>query len=614
VTIPANTLEDPFYYLSNFRQVLAWLRERYGDVLCNEELAFVEGFAALDQAAQALLVRMIMRKGPLYRASKLVYAEIGPTAQAVVPLLRRGWVDDQHPISLGQLFEVLGKAELYQRFRQHGLASGARKAQWLEQLSEHYLDAQPFAQWWPEPGDAVYALQIRSLCERMRLLFFGNLYQDWSEFVLADLGIFRYEQVPLSRESRSLHVAADIDQYMVLHDARQALEAGQAREPLVAQVLSLQLDNPWLRGRRDKLLFQMGYLYEREGLLEQALAIYQASAFAESRARQVRVLERMACFEQALALALSALAQPQCDLNGLQGAIDEPLTVLQEPLSTLKEQPFTPQEPPTKPHPRRGASQASHNGAERQRLQRMLPRLRRALGLPAQAARKAPPPQRLDLCLHRHGPARSVEAWVQAHLQEEGGPVFYVENTLFTSLFGLLCWPAIFAPLPGAFFHPFQSGPADLHQADFHSRRGSLFEACLEELENGRYQATIRQRYREKFGLQSPFVYWSVLDAPLLDLALQCVPAGHLLQCFRRMLEDLKANCTGMPDLIQFWPARGTYRMIEVKGPGDRLQDNQLRWLAFCAEQAMPVQVCYVTWQAAVDEPAHPAMAPQADA
>jgi tetratricopeptide (TPR) repeat protein len=565
VTIPANSLEDPFYYLSNFRQVLAWLRERYSDVLCNEEMAFVDGFSALDQPAQALLVRMIMRKGPLYRASKLIYAEIGPTEHAVLPLLQRGWVDDRQPISLVQLFEVLGKAELYQRFRQHGLLAGARKAQWLEQLGEHYLDDLPFDQWWPQAGDAVYALQVRGLCERLRLLFFGNLYQDWSELVLADLGIYRYEQVPLSAESRSLHHADHIDQYIVLHDARQALEAGHEREPLVAEVLSLHLDNPWLRARRDKLLFQMGYLYEREGLLGPALTIYQASAYAESRARQVRVLERMGRFEQAVGLAESALQAPK-------------------------------------------------NAAERQQLQRMLPRLHRALGLPAQTTRKAPPPQRLDLCLLRDGPARSVEAWVQAHLGEEGGPVFYVENTLFTSLFGLLCWPAIFAPLPGAFFHPFQSGPADLHQPDFHARRAALFEACLSELEDGRYQATIRKRYRDKFGLQSPFVYWSVLDEALLDIALSCLPAEHLRGCFRRMLEDLKANCTGMPDLIQFWPARGSYRMIEVKGPGDRLQDNQVRWLAFCAEQQMPVQVCYVTWQAIADDAPIVATLQQADA
>ncbi|MGV8597625.1 VRR-NUC domain-containing protein, partial [Pseudomonas aeruginosa] len=43
-------------------------------------------------------------------------------------------------------------------------------------------------------------------------------------------------------------------------------------------------------------------------------------------------------------------------------------------------------------------------------------------------------------------------------------------------------------------------------------------------------------------------------------------------------------------------PAQRRYRMVEVKGPGDRLQDNQLRWLQFCCEREMPVAVCYVRW------------------
>jgi hypothetical protein len=36
--------------------------------------------------------------------------------------------------------------------------------------------------------------------------------------------------------------------------------------------------------------------------------------------------------------------------------------------------------------------------------------------------------------------------------------------------------------------------------------------------------------------------------------------------------------------------------MIEVKGPGDRLQDNQLRWIDYCAAHDMPVAVCYLQW------------------
>jgi hypothetical protein len=36
--------------------------------------------------------------------------------------------------------------------------------------------------------------------------------------------------------------------------------------------------------------------------------------------------------------------------------------------------------------------------------------------------------------------------------------------------------------------------------------------------------------------------------------------------------------------------------MVEVKGPGDRLQDNQLRWIEYCATHQMPIAVCYLQW------------------
>ncbi|MFP3520661.1 VRR-NUC domain-containing protein, partial [Pseudomonas sp. SIMBA_077] len=78
---------------------------------------------------------------------------------------------------------------------------------------------------------------------------------------------------------------------------------------------------------------------------------------------------------------------------------------------------------------------------------------------------------------------------------------------------------AIFAPLPGAFFHPFQRGPVDLFSEDFHQRRSELFQACLAELDDGRYRQSIRQRFVAKWGLQSPFVFWGALSEELLDQA-----------------------------------------------------------------------------------------------
>ena len=48
------------------------------------------------------------------------------------------------------------------------------------------------------------------------------------------------------------------------------------------------------------------------------------------------------------------------------------------------------------------------------------------------------------------------------------------------------------------------------------------------------------------------------------------------------------------PDL--FWlGVQGDYEFIEVKGPGDRLQKHQSRWLSFFVEQGIPCRVVYVS-------------------
>lgn len=538
-------LDDPFYYLNNFHKALNWLQQRHADLLLADELAFLRQFGELAQPAQALLVRMIMRKGEHFRASKLAYAEIGCPRQAARPLLDAGWVIDNGALPLPTLFGLLRKDELLEAFdaRAH---KALNKPDLLAHLTALHSEPRSFAAWCPQLDEQVYSLTIAALCERLRLMFFGNLHQDWSEFVLAELGIFRYEQVALGADCRGFRQRAEVDCYLQLQRCREHFEAGEPCAEVLQQLAALNCDTPFLAARRSKLLFRLGQHLERSAELESALACYAECSFAGARLRRIRVLERLARPAEAYALAVEAAAAPE-------------------------------------------------NDAEAQAMERALPRLARQLGLDSPAKTKAPTPSRLDLRLPKPD-AHSVEYWVKAHLSEPDAPVHYVENSLICSLFGLLCWPAIFAPLPGAFFHPFHSGPVDLLDADFHRRRAELFAACLAQLESDAYKHTIRQTYAAKHGILSPFVFWGALDEELLEQALACLPPAHLRAWFERLLLDIKANRAGMPDLIQFWPAQKRYRMIEVKGPGDRLQDNQRRWLAFCAAHDMPVDVCYVQW------------------
>ncbi|MFG6176905.1 VRR-NUC domain-containing protein [Halomonas sp. THAF12] len=546
------SLDDPFYYLANFQCVLDWVAARHGDLLSEPERAFLADFPTLPRSSRALLVRMVMRKGEHFRVSRLAYDEIGDAEAALGPLVESGWVDDAPALPLDELFRQLRLAELRQALAGEiaaaGLTRSVAKGALHAAMAERGLEPRRLEDWWPAAPDRVVRLTLMELCDRLRLMFFGNLRQDWAEFVLAELGLQRFESVPFGPDSRAFQRRDEVDAYLALHRLRERLDDGECPVALAAEVPPAP-DNAWLAARRARLLLKLGREAERRGQAEAALEGYAAAGLGEARVRRLRLLERRGEF--ALAHRLIEAAE-------------------------------------------------SVNEAERQALARLHPRLCRKLGLPAPPREPEPVPERLDLTL----PASpgGVERAVAEHLSTPEAPVHYVENALITGLFGLLCWQAIFAPLPGAFFHPFHSGPADLGREDFVARRRALFDACLAELDDGRYRATIRERFRDKWGLSSPFVHWGAIGEALLERALVAIPPAHLRACFERLLDDPRTHRAGLPDLIQFLPGSDTespgYRLIEVKGPGDRLQDNQRRWLAFFHAHDIPVAVSHVRWEA----------------
>ncbi|WP_343655090.1 VRR-NUC domain-containing protein [Paraburkholderia caribensis] len=548
---------DPFYYLSNFERALAWIAGRYDDLLDDSERAFLGAFlrddARLPKASRALLVRMLMRKGTLFRTGRLAYAEIGCPVQAAAPLAALGWVDADAGLSLDELFACATRPELQRMFAASSALKGLRKAEWLEALRvadpAHALQRR-YREWDPAADEAALRVLVAPLCERMRLMFFGNLHQDWSEFVLADLGVYQYERVAFAPSSRAFRQRGDVDGYLALQACREALEltGDAAFDPLLEAVDAIDTQhNPWLALRRAKLLYAIGYQAERRRDWEAALRIYERCAWPGARHRRMRVLERDGRDEAALALALQAAALPESE-------------------------------------------------EEQQRVARMLPRLQRRLGVAAPKPAGVRAAQRGMLEMPRPLEPVAVEYAVRDHLSTPDAPVHYVENALINSLFGLLCWEPVFEAVPGAFFHPFQRGPADLHAPDFRARRATQFDACFAKLDSGAYRETILRHFETKAGLQSPFVFWGMLTPELLTLALDCLPAAHLRLWFDRLLLDIRANRSGLPDLIRFWPRERRYELIEVKGPGDRLQDNQIRWLAYCVQHDMPVRVLDIRW------------------
>jgi hypothetical protein len=550
-------LADPFYYLSNFLRVLVAIELKYAPLLSTEERGFIAAFRAQPRPSAAMLVRMIVRKGWTFRRSRLNYPEIGGTESAVQPLIAEGWVDAAPLLDLRDLQALLTKEELLAHVGRSRLARRFNKPDLVEFLRAQRPESQPFSDWWPESDDRVYRLRIEALCERLRLLYFGDFHQDFSEFVLADLKVFAYERVPASLHSVPFRTRAHIDAFERLFRCARALADGGTIEAVTADLPAALEDNDWLEDRRQALLFEIAAVSERRGDAAAALELLEHCTHRGARLRRIRLYERMAEWLAARDLCLAVHECPE-------------------------------------------------SAAEEQQVARVLPRLRRKLGA---AACAAPEPRMPGPCavpsfaIEIDAPAasRGIELCVRDRLARESGglsTVHYVENGLVSSLFGLLCWRAIFAPISGAFFHEFHPAPVDLASARFIERRRAEFAACLAELESERYLDTVRATFVAKRGLQSPFVAWGLLTPRLLEEALTCLPPAHLRLWFEWMLRDVSGNRAGFPDLVQFWAQERRYRLVEVKGPGDRLQDNQRRLLELCISHGLPVAVCQANWRA----------------
>jgi hypothetical protein len=551
-TPPSPPPLPPDYYLRNFICLLEQVVGQYEDLLLPEEVGFYRAFQMVSTDAQKLLVRLLTRKGDLFRADRLRYIEIGCIAGAAEELKKAGLVEIDPPLAAGELLPLFSKAEWLVQLPLLGYAA---MVPGLAQCKRADLDAALLAVL-PSPVSAnatlkvtIYRLKQSQIFDVFKLLFFGNLHQDLTEFVLRDLGLYVHEPYRVDRSTRLFIDRPHIDRHLayfqliallddVLADGRESILEFYRLLPQATQ------EDPVLTRRVERLAYSLARQLERDGHWTEALAICETLNTAEARERRARLLAK--------------LEQPQAALEFCRQ--------LASSASTYSDAHFA---------------------------ERFGRKIARKLAAPWPIKKPYRPPQQI---LELPYTDCDVEFAAAAYFCNSGD-CHYVENTLFTSLFGLHYWDAVFAPVRGAFTHPFQAAPHDLHQPEFSVHRAILLQEANENLVliNQRSKFYL-ERWRAKFGRINPFVHWSALDEELLGKALTLIPQHHWQAVFKRFWSDLRTHCAGLPDLIWF-PSDGGYELIEVKGPGDRLQENQLAWMEYFAEHGIPHRVVQVSWR-----------------
>ncbi len=542
---PPNQLET-FYYLHNFHTMLNHVVTQYAALLSMEEHDFVTAFTALTQPEQALMVRLYCRRKTLFRSDKLSYPELPPANNLLDELQRTGFIKLNPDVASAELLGLPTCAEMRAWWKDYLPASGnsLRREELVAALqtlsnAEIYLTS-PFT---------VIQVCDQTIVDRILLMFFAHPDQDLTAFVTTQLGHTLFEPYPLSLAERYFNSREEIDQAWQLKCLREFyyeiedFDAGSAQY-LLANLPAVSKDSP-LKARHDRLCNRIGRQLERCNELTLAHSAYRRAWQPPARERTARVYFYQQQFQQALALCNEILEAPRSE-------------------------------------------------AEQQFAEQFRERCRCKLGKPHQKQKRFQPTT-IDVTLPVS--AETVENLAGSHIQQTSrGICLYVENWLFNALFGLAFWEVIFAPIRGAFSQPFQHAPHDLYDADFCAKRRKQIEQVFDKLHLPNWPGEIIACRTEKYGISNPFVGWHEGGEEVLKLALDRIPNTDLSKIFRRMLGNLRDNCSGFPDLIHF-PETGGYRLLEVKSPTDKVQAHQLRWMKYFASEQIPYALVQVSWE-----------------
>jgi len=541
------------YYLSNFDALTNFVVSTYREILTADELQWAETVRKLPEPARRLYIRLLSRQGNIFRLGKLKYPEIGNLHDASSSLAEAGLASLDAPDELEDLLPLVTRAELKhlpELSDVKGLSRASVDDRLLELASPTVLASLQALDNW------VQILQS-DVFELFVMCYFGNRYQDLTEFVLRDLGHQTFESYSIDENNRAFQTREQIDAHWQYFQCQAELTLIDVTSTDDILALETQLpdihadqklaNDAHLVRRVGRFRNQLARQLERLQQYDAALTLYRHSSTPPSRERQVRILSNTEKFVEALKLST---------------------TMLQSPL----------------------------DDSESRFAERQVAVLKKKLGQRFASPKPFRPiTTKLTLQISEENELDRVESRAMQYYQQSGR-CYYAENALVRGVLGLFIWDIMFMPVDGAFHHPFQSCPSDFMQPEFLEKRKSMMTSRLQELDDPiRFAARVWQHWEEKQGVSNVLVHWSRLSESLLSDALIQIPVKHWRALFDRLLKDIRNNGKGLPDLVLF-PAKGGYEFIEIKGPGDALQQHQRRWMQYFTEHGIPHRVVNVRY------------------
>ncbi|XP_016400729.1 fanconi-associated nuclease 1-like isoform X2 [Sinocyclocheilus rhinocerous] len=639
------------YYLQNFRTVLEAVLENEDDrMLFNEEdFSTIHTFQQLSVPGQMLYVRLFQRKLKWLQVSKLEYTEISSDLKPVIQeLVACGFLQTESELhDIQEVLDLLPAPELRNLAKTFHLGRGGNGTQ-KQQLVEGLLQLGKQRSLFVGQNNTAAVILKRAkqaagscvrLCRRSRAVFSrvlllfsltdtleeeemaaggqGQLYT----ILLVNSGRLAFPEYTVNRSTRLFEDRDDLIRYetamRALQEVIAAMQTGSWED---AHVLYATAKATW-QEMKDSC-----DLSHQEQLPVFLRCFTVGWTYTRILSRGVEILQRLRRYEDAVEELRNLLSQSVYCVDSRGRWWDRLALNLQQHLKKHEQAICAIRDGLNDPLVRTGHKLSLHQRASRMKESASLKKYRLLLrDLPTVHVQDVTHVTlRGQLFPHEGGMGKSV--FLRAANEDEGSTEgrgtmvmcsveelalehyrtlgfdqgIHGEGSTFSTLFGLLMWDIIFIDgVPDVFRNPYQTCPLDLHTDCFYGNRRETIEARAEMLREASaetLQELLADVWNAQEGRVCVLINWERFSSLQQAQSLVACLGGHFLSgVVLRMATDYRHCRGGLPDLVVWSTSNKKYKLVEVKGPNDRLSQKQQIWLDELHKLGADVEVCHVT-------------------
>uniref|UniRef100_A0A669C5N1 Fanconi-associated nuclease n=1 Tax=Oreochromis niloticus TaxID=8128 RepID=A0A669C5N1_ORENI len=635
------------YYLRNFKTVLHAVLENEDDreLFNQDDLSFIRAFENLSVMGQKLYVRLFQRKLKWLQVNKLDYEEIcsdlGPIAQELV---QSGFLETENDLEdLGEALDLLPAPELKALAKTFHLGNSAtQKQQLVDGLLRLSKQKSLFSLTTAQNSVGAVILkrakQLAGSCVRLcrgpravfsRVLLLFSLTDTMEEEEMAAGGQSQLYTILLVNSGRLAFPDYTVQRVAKVFQDREDLIRYEASMRALQEVILAMQGGQWetamelyTAAKSQWLVLKKNIDLSHQEKLPVFLRCFTAGwAYTRILSRGIEILQRLRRYEEAVEELRSLLLQSVYCPDSRGRWWDRLALNLHQHLKSPEQAICAIRDGLSDPLVRTGHKLSLHQRAARMKESASCKKYRLQLrDLPTVQVQDVKHVTiRGQLFPHEGGMGKSkfllpaneegahstvicsVEELSLAHYRQQGfDQGIHGEGSTFSTLFALLLWDIIFMDsIPDVFRNPYQTCPLDFYTDCFYENRKDaiesrvqlLCEASVETLQN-----MLEDVWNSQEGKVCSLVSWERFSSLQQAQSLvACLGGAFLGGVIARMAKDYRHCRGGLPDLVVWNSSNNSYKLVEVKGPNDRLSHKQQIWLDELQKLGADVEVCHVT-------------------